>query len=48
MTTDLWCLVFLSVGAYMITARIIPRFRDVFIRANLFGIDLCKSTGAEV
>ncbi|ODM89594.1 UDP-N-acetylglucosamine--dolichyl-phosphate N-acetylglucosaminephosphotransferase [Orchesella cincta] len=48
MTTDLWCLIFLSIGAYLITSRIIPRFRDVFIRANLFGIDLCKSTGAEV
>lgn len=48
MTSDLWSLVILSIGAYWGTAKLIPKFRDVFIRANLFGIDLCKSTGAPV
>ncbi|CAG7820837.1 unnamed protein product [Allacma fusca] len=48
MPTDLWCLIFLSISGYFITVRLISKFRDVFVRANLFGIDLCKPTGAEV
>jgi len=32
-----------SVVAYVVAVRIIPRFRDMFIKANLFGIDMSKS-----
>lgn len=33
---------FLSLLGYMITYRVIPKFTDMFIDANLFGIDLGK------
>jgi len=32
----------ISTGAYLMTVRMIPRLRDMFIKANLFGRDLCK------
>lgn len=35
--------VIMSVMAYVVAVRIIPRFGDMFIKANLFGIDLSKS-----
>jgi len=35
--------VIVSVVAYVVAVRIIPRFRDMFIKANLFGIDMSKS-----
>ena len=38
----------MSVGAGFLTYYIIPRFRDVFIKANLYGIDLNKATGDKV
>jgi len=35
--------VIVSVVAYVVAVRIIPRFRDMFIKANLYGIDMSKS-----
>ena len=32
----------------LLTYHIIPRFRETFIKANLFGIDLNKSSGEKV
>jgi hypothetical protein len=38
----------LSVGAGLLTYHLIPRFRDMFIKANLYGIDLNKASGDKV
>lgn len=35
--------VIMSVVAYVVAVRIIPRFRDMFVNANLYGIDMSKS-----
>jgi UDP-N-acetylglucosamine--dolichyl-phosphate N-acetylglucosaminephosphotransferase len=32
----------MSVVAYIVTLRIIPRFKDMFVKANLYGIDMSK------
>lgn len=32
-----------SVVAYVVTVRIIPRFKDMFVKANLYGVDMSKS-----
>jgi len=37
-----------SVVGGLITYSIIPKFRDMFIKARLFGVDLNKSTGEKV
>ena len=36
--------VIVSVVAYVVAVRIIPRFRDMFIKANLYGLDMSKSS----
>jgi UDP-N-acetylglucosamine--dolichyl-phosphate N-acetylglucosaminephosphotransferase len=33
----------LSAVAYVVTVRIIPRFKDMFVKANLYGVDMSKS-----
>lgn len=38
----------LSVGAGLLTYQLIPRFRDMFVKANLYGIDLNKAKGDKV
>ncbi|XP_073825393.1 alg7 dolichyl-phosphate N-acetylglucosaminephosphotransferase [Musca autumnalis] len=38
----------IAVGAYFMAVRIIPRFKDMFIKANLFGKDLCKRDRKEI
>ncbi|XP_062142070.1 UDP-N-acetylglucosamine--dolichyl-phosphate N-acetylglucosaminephosphotransferase [Drosophila sulfurigaster albostrigata] len=38
----------ISAGAYLMTVRMIPRLRDMFIKANLFGRDLCKKDKPQV
>ncbi|KAE8752544.1 hypothetical protein FOCC_FOCC000666 [Frankliniella occidentalis] len=38
----------MSFGAYYFTVRIIPRLKDMFLKANLFGIDLNKQTKDKV
>lgn len=40
--------VLMSIFAYTITVRLIPRLKDMFIKANLFGIDMSKRTGDKV
>ena len=37
-----------SIAGGLLTYHIIPRFREMFIKANLFGVDLNKSSGAKV
>lgn len=39
---------FMSIIAFVVTLRIIPRLKDMFIKANLFGIDMSKSTSEKV
>lgn len=34
--------VILSVSAYFVTVNLIPRLKDMFIKSNLYGIDLNK------
>lgn len=34
----------ISVGAFLATTRIIPKLKDMFLKANLFGVDLNKNT----
>ena len=38
----------ISVMGGVLTYKIIPKFREMFIKANLFGVDLNKSSGAKV
>lgn len=38
----------MSIFAYFITVRIIPGLKDKFIKANLFGIDMSKTTSEKV
>jgi UDP-N-acetylglucosamine--dolichyl-phosphate N-acetylglucosaminephosphotransferase len=38
----------MSVGAGMLTYYLIPRFKDMFIKANLYGVDLNKASGDKV
>jgi UDP-N-acetylglucosamine--dolichyl-phosphate N-acetylglucosaminephosphotransferase len=39
---------FMSTVAYVVTVRLIPKLRDMFIKANLFGIDMSKTTSEKV
>ncbi|KAJ9578408.1 hypothetical protein L9F63_005366 [Diploptera punctata] len=32
-----------SIVAYIVTVRLIPKFKDMFIKANLYGIDMSKN-----
>ena len=34
--------VFYSAVAYVVTVRLIPKMKSMFLAANLSGIDLCK------
>lgn len=52
---DTWKLIFpilinfaMSVCAYMLTIRLIPRIKGMFIKANLYGIDMNKNSGEKV
>ncbi|KAJ8919297.1 hypothetical protein NQ315_003881 [Exocentrus adspersus] len=38
----------MSVVTYVVTIRLIPKLRDMFIKANLFGIDMSKTTSEKV
>lgn len=38
----------MSIGVYLTTVRLIPKLRDKFIKANLFGIDMSKTTQDKV
>ncbi|XP_031848180.1 alg7 dolichyl-phosphate N-acetylglucosaminephosphotransferase [Nomia melanderi] len=38
----------MSCVAYFLTVRLIPRIKDMFIKANLYGIDMNKSSGEKV
>lgn len=32
----------MSVGAYCLTVHLIPRIKSMFVKANLYGIDMSK------
>lgn len=34
----------ISTGAFLVTTRIIPKLKDMFLKANLSGIDMNKQT----
>lgn len=34
----------MSISTYVATVRLIPKLKDMFIKANLFGIDMSKTT----
>jgi UDP-N-acetylglucosamine--dolichyl-phosphate N-acetylglucosaminephosphotransferase len=38
----------LSAAGFLICLNIIPKFRDMFIKANLFGVDMSKRTKVRV
>lgn len=38
----------MSIVAFSITIRLIPKLKDMFIKANLFGIDMSKRTSDKV
>ncbi|KAF2905694.1 hypothetical protein ILUMI_00478 [Ignelater luminosus] len=38
----------MSIIAYVITVKLIPKLKDMFIKANLFGIDMSKRTSEKV
>lgn len=38
----------MSVIAYLLTSRLIPRLKSMFIKANLYGIDMNKNTRDKV
>lgn len=38
----------MSVIAFFVTVRLIPKLRDMFIKANLYGIDMNKKKGDKV
>lgn len=38
----------MSIIAYVITVKLIPKLREMFIKANLFGIDMSKRTSEKV
>ncbi|XP_067623066.1 UDP-N-acetylglucosamine--dolichyl-phosphate N-acetylglucosaminephosphotransferase [Eurosta solidaginis] len=39
---------FIAMCTYLVTSRMIPRFKDMFINANLYGKDLCKRDQPQV
>ncbi|XP_046740285.1 UDP-N-acetylglucosamine--dolichyl-phosphate N-acetylglucosaminephosphotransferase [Diprion similis] len=38
----------MSIVSYFLTVRLIPKFRDMFIKGNLYGIDMNKKDGGKV
>ena len=43
-----WVSAAMSFVAYVLTHRLIPRLQDMFIRANLFGVDMSKTSKQKV
>ncbi|KAK5644207.1 hypothetical protein RI129_008052 [Pyrocoelia pectoralis] len=39
---------FMSITAYVVTVKLIPKLKEMFIKANLFGIDMSKRTSEKV
>lgn len=39
---------FMSIIAFISTLRLIPMLKEMFIKANLFGIDMSKTTSEKV
>lgn len=38
----------MSITTYVATVRLIPKLKDMFIKANLFGIDMSKTNSEKV
>lgn len=41
---EILILLLLSAIAYKITDGLIPNLKDLFVRAGLYGVDLCKTS----
>lgn len=41
-------LIFISTISYLITDELIPKMKNLFINAGLYGIDLCKISKEKV
>lgn len=39
---------FMSIIMYFLTIRLIPKIKNMFIKANLYGIDMNKKSGEKV
>lgn len=48
MLISLFCNAFISLIAYIIARKLIPNFKEMFIKANIYGIDLNKDNGIKV
>ncbi|XP_015510481.1 UDP-N-acetylglucosamine--dolichyl-phosphate N-acetylglucosaminephosphotransferase [Neodiprion pinetum] len=48
MNYPIYANVLMSVVSYFLTVRLIPKFRDMFIKGNLYGIDMNKKDGGKV
>ncbi|KAK2580462.1 hypothetical protein KPH14_006204 [Odynerus spinipes] len=51
----MWKLIFplsvnavMSIGAYFFTVNLIPRVKDIFVKANLYGIDMSKKNSQKI
>lgn len=38
----------MSITVYFLTIRLIPKIKDMFVKANLYGIDMNKKSGEKV
>ena len=38
----------MSIGSYFLTVRLIPSMENMFLKANLYGIDLNKKTNTKM
>lgn len=38
----------MSTTVYFLTIRLIPKIKDMFVKANLYGIDMNKRSGEKV
>lgn len=54
-TEDTWKFIFpilinffMSIIMYFLTIRLIPKIKNMFIKANLYGIDMNKKSGEKV
>ncbi|KAJ8721526.1 hypothetical protein PYW07_002301 [Mythimna separata] len=45
---EIFILLILSAAAYFITDELIPNLTDLFVKAGLFGIDLCKTSKKKI
>jgi len=44
----IWVNAVMSVCAYGLTVRLIPRIKSMFVKANLYGVDMSKRNSGKV